>query len=236
MTDNLDKLLYAMGGEANSQVDFEGMYESLLAADNKKRSVRIKTVRYIGTAAACVMLLGMASLLPGGMKLAKPQTEADAAPAEAAPVMEEAAPAEAPEFARGAEDVVTADGAALETALDNACDTSCAETIAEEETEECIVEEAPAAEAQAESGAVLAPELFEIGSPREDFAEFLEESFGMTFTPSDRTDIEEGYAEITCAGNQAAALWNIGGQVWYIEIKDAGSAKNAADMLRTACN
>ena len=234
MTDNLDKLLYATGEEANAKVDFDGMYASLLAADNKKKSVRIKTVRYVGMAAACVILMGMASLLPTGMKLAKP--EAEAAPAEAAPAMEEAAPAEAPEFARGAEALVTADGAALEAALDNACDTSCAETIAKEETEECAVEEAPAAEAPAESGAAFTADVFEIGIPREDFVEFLGENYGMTFSLSDRIGIEEGYAEITHAGIHSTALWNIGGQVWYIEIRDAKSAESAADMLRSACN
>ena len=51
MTDNLDKLLYGIGEEANAVVDFGGMYESLLDEIKIRQAVRARRVKYMGMAA-----------------------------------------------------------------------------------------------------------------------------------------------------------------------------------------
>ena len=93
MTDNMDKLLFDIGEEANQRVDFEGMQAALLAQQAKQRAAKTRRIRYMGMAAACVVVLGVAAMMPGELKLAKAEAEAAAAAAAEAPAEE--APAEA---------------------------------------------------------------------------------------------------------------------------------------------
>lgn len=237
MTDNMDRLLFDIGEEANAQVDFDGMYASLLAQKTNKRAAANRRMRYMGMAAACVILLGIASVLPGGLKLAK--TESEAAPTAEAP----AAPAPMAEEGR------MADGAILENAVANVCD-SCAE----EEFEEAVAEEAPAEEAVAEETAAeeSAPAagvgggdaclinadtgMFEIGIPKEGFEQYLKDNYyGIIVIPFERSGIPEGSADISVTLCENTAVWNTGNGVYYVEIQAVGSAEEFADILRTAC-
>lgn len=252
MSDKLDKLLYDIGEEANARVDFESMYAALEQQEKKRRAAKSRNIRYMGMAAACVVILGAAAMLPGVMN--KAEAEAAPAPMEYAMETEEAAPAaEAP----AAEESRMADGAILENAVDNACD-SCAveETAAEEAAaqeapaEEAVVEEAIAEEeieeaspeADAESGGGDAcltnadAGMFEIGLPVENFAEVLQQNYyGIIVIPFERSGIEEGFADISVSLCENTAVWNTGSGVYYIEIQAVGSANEFADILRSVC-
>lgn len=243
MTDNMDKLLFDIGEEANQRVDFEGMQAALLAQQAKQRAAKTRRIRYMGMAAACVVVLGVASMLPGGLNKPAAEAEAAPAPAEYAVETEEAAPAaEAP----AAEEGSMADGAILENAVANACD-SCAE--------EAVVEEAPAEEAVAEEEIEeAAPEaaagvsggdacltdadtgVFEIGIPKEGFEEYLKDNYyGIIVIPFEKSGIPEGSADISVTLCENTAVWNTGSGVYYVEIQAVGSAEEFADILRTAC-
>lgn len=240
MTDNMDKLLYSIGEEANGEVDFAQMYSSLLAESGRKKTTPIKTVKYLGMAAACVAVLGIAAMLPNGLSMGKAESQVEYAVAEEAPA---AAPAEAAPAAGEAKDisavVTTADGAALEIACENSCDAEPAEA----EAEECVAEEeamaeSPAAESdQAETGVSGASmELFEIGVPSDGFEQYLREVYpGIVMETIENSAIAHGYAHITVTEDENSALWNTGSSVLRIQLEQVKDAEVFADILRSAC-
>ncbi len=244
MSDNLDKLLYDIGEEANARVDFEAMYSALEQQEKKRRAAKSRNIRYMGMAAACVVILGAAAMLPGGLNKA----EAEAAPMEYAIETEEAAPAaEAP----AAEESRIADGAILENAVDNACDTCVVEETA---AEEAVAQEAPAEKAaEAQEAEEAAPEsgagvggdacllsadtgVFEIGIPKAGFEEYLKDKYyGIIVIPFEKSGIPEGSADISVSLCENTAVWNTGSGVYYVEIKAISSAEEFAHILREAC-
>ena len=243
MTDNLDKLLFDIGEEANARVDFDGMQAVLLAEQAKQRAAKTRRTRYMGMAAACVIVLGAAAMMPNGLNMKKAEAEAAPAPMEYAVVTEEAPAAEAP----AAEESRMADGAILENAVANACD-SCAE----EQVEEAVAEEAPAeetiAEEEVEEAAPVAGAggdaclvnadtgVFEIGIPKEGFEEYLKDNYyGIIVIPFEKSGIPEGHADISVTLCENTAVWNTGNGVYYVEIKAISSAEEFAQILRTAC-
>ena len=245
MTDNMDKLLFDIGEEANQRVDFEGMQAALLAQQAKQRAAKTRRLRYMGMAAACVVVLGIASMLPGGLKMGKPKSEA--APMEYADVTEEAPVAEAAaEAAPAAEEGRMADGAILENAVANACD-SCTveEAVAEEAPVEEAIAEEEAVEEAAPAGGVSGADaclvnadtgVFEIGIPKEGFEEYLKDNYyGIIVIPFEKSGIPEGSADISVTLCENTAVWNTGSGVYYVEIQAVGSAEEFADILRTAC-
>jgi len=246
MTDNLDRLLFDIGEEANARADFEGMYASLLAEKARQQAVRNRRIRYMGMAAACVMVLGIASMMPGGLN--KPAAEAAPAPMEYAVETEEAAPAaETPAAAPTAEEGRMADGAILENAVENACDSCAAEEAveeavieeeAEEAVEETVAEEAAPAEGASGDACLLSADtgVFEIGIPKEGFEEYLKETYyGIIVIPFEKSGIPEGSADISVTLCENTAVWNTGNGVYYVEIKAIGSAEEFASILRSAC-
>ena len=245
MSDNLDKLLYDIGEEANARVDFEAMYSALEQQEKKRRAAKSRNIRYMGMAAACVVILGAAAMLPGGLNKA----EAEAAPMEYAIETEEAAPAaEAP----AAEESRLVDGAILENAVDNACDTCVVEETA---AEEAVAQEAPAEKAaEAQETEEAAPEadaetgsgdacllsadtgVFEIGIPKAGFEEYLKDKYyGIIVIPFEKSGIPEGSADISVSLCENTAVWNTGSGVYYVEIKAISSAEEFANILREAC-
>ena len=242
MTDNLDRLLFDIGEEANARADFEGMYASLLAEKARQQAVRNRRIRYMGMAAACVMVLGIASMMPGGLN--KPAAEAAPAPMEYAVETEEAAPAaEAP---AAEERIVDINPSALDVAVANGCD-SCTveEAVAEEapveETiaeEEAVEEAAPAGGASGADACLINADtgVFEIGLPKEGFEEYLKDNYyGIIVIPFEKSGIPEGSADISVTLCENTAVWNTGSGVYYVEIQAVGSAEEFADILRTAC-
>lgn len=240
MTDNMDKLLFDIGEEANARVDFEGMQASLLAQNARQRAARTRRIRYMGMAAACVVVLGIASMLPGGLRMGKAKSQA--APMEYADVTQGAAAAEAP----AAEEGRMADGAILENAVANACDSCAEEAVAEEApaeeaaAEEEIEEAAPEAAAGVSGGDACLTDadtgVFEIGIPKEGFEEYLKENYyGIIVIPFEKSGIQEGHAEISVTLCENTAVWNTGSGVYYVEIKSVGSAEEFAYILRSAC-
>ena len=245
MTDNLDRLLFDIGEEANARADFEGMYASLLAEKARQQAVRNRRIRYMGMAAACVMVLGIASMMPGGLN--KPAAEAAPAPMEYAVETEEAAPAaEAPAAAPTAEEGRMADGAILENAVENACDSCTVEEAVAEEApveeaiaeEEAVEEAAPAGGVSGADACLLSADtgVFEIGIPKEGFEEYLKETYyGIIVIPFEKSGIPEGSADISVTLCENTAVWNTGNGVYYVEIKAIGSAEEFASILRSAC-
>ena len=242
MTDNMDKLLFDIGEEANQRVDFEGMQAALLAQQAKQRAAKTRRIRYMGMAAACVVVLGVASMLPGGLN--KPAAEAAPAPAEYAVETEEAAPAaEAP---AAEERIVDIDPGALDVAVANGCD-SCTveEAVAEEAPVEEAIAEEEAVEEAAPAGGVSGADaclvnadtgVFEIGIPKEGFEEYLKDNYyGIIVIPFEKSGIPEGSADISVTLCENTAVWNTGNGVYYVEIQAVGSAEEFADILRTAC-
>ncbi len=249
MSDNLDKLLFDIGEEAGARVDFDGMYASLLAENAKAKAKRARSIKYMGMAAACVIVLGAAAMLPGGLAMDK--AESQAAPAEYAMEFEEAAPvAEAPaaEPAPLAEEGVLTDGAILEAAAGSGCDarteevedTPAEEAVTEEAAEETIQEEAveEAAPPAGDDACALSADtgVFEIGIPKEGFEEFLREKYyGIIVIPFEKSGIPEGSADISVTLCENTAVWNTGSGVYYVEIKAVSSAEEFAEILRSVC-
>ena len=244
MTDNMDKLLFDIGEEANQRVDFEGMQAALLAQQAKQRAAKTRRIRYMGMAAACVIVLGVASMLPGGLNKPAAEAEAAPAPAEYAVETEEAAPAaEAP---AAEERIVDIDPGALDVAVANGCDSCTVEEAAAEEApaEEAIAEE-EAVEEAAPAGGVSGADaclinadtgVFEIGIPKEGFEEYLKDNYyGIIVIPFEKSGIPEGSADISVTLCENTAVWNTGSGVYYGEIQAVGSAEEFADILRTAC-
>ena len=242
MTDNLDRLLFDIGEEANARADFEGMYASLLAEKARQQAVRNRRIRYMGMAAACVMVLGIASMMPGGLN--KPAAEAAPAPMEYAVETEEAAPAaEAP---AAEERIVDINPSALDVAVANGCD-SCTveEAVAEEAPVEEAIAEEEAVEEAAPAGGVSGADaclvnadtgVFEIGIPKEGFEEYLKDNYyGIIVIPFEKSGIPEGSADISVTLCENTAVWNTGNGVYYVEIKAIGSAEEFASILRSAC-
>ena len=242
MTDNMDKLLFDIGEEANQRVDFEGMQAALLAQQAKQRAAKTRRIRYMGMAAACVVVLGVASMLPGGLN--KPAAEAAPAPMEYAVETEEAAPAaEAP---AAEERIVDINPGALDVAVANGCD-SCTvqEAVAEEAPveeaiaeEEAVEEAAPAAGASGADACLVNADagVFEIGIPKEGFEEYLKDNYyGIIVIPFEKSGIPEGSADISVTLCENTAVWNTGNGVYYVEIQAVGSAAEFADILRSAC-
>ena len=232
MTDNMDRLLFDIGEEANARVDFDGMQAFLLAQQAKQRAAKVRRIRYMGMAAACVIVLGAAAMMPGGLTMDK--AESEAAPAEYAMEYEEAAPvAEAPaaEDASRAEESVVTDGGILEAAVGSGCD-SCAEDVEEAPAEEAVAEEASgdACLLTADTG------VFEIGIPKEGFEEYLKDNYyGIIVIPFEKSGIPEGSADISVSLCENTAVWNTGNGVYYVEIKAISSAEEFAQILREAC-
>lgn len=245
MTDNMDKLLFDIGEEANQRVDFEGMQAALLAQQAKQRAAKTRRIRYMGMAAACVVVLGVASMLPGGLKMGKPKSEA--APMEYADVTEEAPVAEAAaEAAPAAEEGRMADGAILENAVANGCDSCTVEEAVAEEApveeaiaeEEAVEEAAPAAGVSGADACLVNADtgVFEIGIPKEGFEEYLKDNYyGIIVIPFEKSGIPEGSADISVTLCENTAVWNTGNGVYYVEIQAVGSAAEFADILRSAC-
>ena len=243
MTDNMDKLLFDIGEEANARVDFEGMQAALLAQQAKQRAAKTRRIRYMGMAAACVVVLGVASMLPGGLN--KPAAEAAPAPMEYAVETEEAAPAaEAP---AAEERIVDINPSALDVAVANGCDSCTVEEAVAEEApvEEAIAEEEAVEEAAPQSAAGASGDacllsadtgVFEIGIPKEGFEEYLKETYyGIIVIPFEKSGIPEGSADISVTLCENTAVWNTGNGVYYVEIKAIGSAEEFASILRSAC-
>ena len=242
MTDNMDKLLFDIGEEANQRVDFEGMQAALLAQHAKQRAAKTRRIRYIGMAAACVVVLGVASMLPGGLN--KPAAEAAPAPMEYAVETEEAAPAaEAP---AAEERIVDINPSALDVAVANGCDSCTVEEAVAEEApvEEAIAEEEAVEEAAPAGGASGADAclvnadagVFDIGIPKEGFEEYLKDNYyGIIVIPFEKSGIPEGSADISVTLCENTAVWNTGSGVYYVEIQAVGSAAEFADILRSAC-
>lgn len=245
MTDNLDKLLFDMGEEANAKVDFDGMYASLLAENAKRQSARSRSVKYMGMAAACVIVLGVAAMLPGGLNMKKAESQAapmeyamvtEEAPAEAAPAAEEERAAEP---SADALDAATAYGCDA-LSIDNEYEESFLNGAVEEETvtEEAVEETAPAAGAGGTDACLINADtgVFDIGIPSEGFEEYLKENYyGIIVIPFEKSGIPEGHADISVTLCENTAVWNTGSGVYYIEIKAVGSAEEFAEILRTAC-
>lgn len=252
MTDNMDRLLFDIGEEANARVDFDGMYASLLAQKAKQQTAKNRRIRYMGMAAACVIVLGAVSVLPKGLKMN--ETESPAAPAEYAVETEEAAVAEdsAAEPAPAAEEGQAFDGAVLESAVGSGCDSFEVEEAAP--VEEAVEEEAPAekiieeesaekADSPADTGAggdacLLTADtgVFEIGLPKEGFEEYLKDNYyGIIVIPFEKSGIPEGHADISVSLCENTAVWNTGSGVYYVEIKAVGSADEFAQILREVC-
>lgn len=247
MTDNLDKLLFDMGEEANAQVGFEGMYASLLAESAKSKAKRSRNIKYMGMAAACVIVLGVAAMMPGGLNKA----EAEAAPMEYAMVTEEAPAEAAPAAEEGyavEERAELPEADALDAAAAYGCDALSIdneyeesflnEAVEEETVAEEAVEEAPAAGVSGADACLTNADtgVFEIGIPKEGFEEYLKEKYyGIIVIPFERSGIPEGHADISVTLCENTAVWNTGSGVYYIEIKAVGSAEEFAEILREAC-
>ena len=244
MTDNMDKLLFDIGEEANQRVDFEGMQAALLAQQAKQRAAKTRRIRYMGMAAACVVVLGVASMLPGGLNKPAAEAEAAPAPAEYAVETEEAAPAaEAP---AAEERIVDIDPSALDVAVANGCDSCTVEEAVAEEApveeaiaeEEAVEEAAPAAGVSGADACLVNADtgVFEIGIPKEGFEEYLKDNYyGIIVIPFEKSGIPEGSADISVTLCENTAVWNTGSGVYYVEIQAVGSAEEFADILRTAC-
>lgn len=242
MTDNMDKLLFDIGEEANQRVDFEGMQAALLTQQAKQRAAKTRRIRYMGMAAACVVVLGVASMLPGGLN--KPAAEAAPAPMEYAVETEEAAPAaEAP---AAEERIVDINPGALDVAVANACDSCTVEEAVAEEApveeaiaeEEAVKEAAPAAGVSGADACLINADtgVFEIGIPKEGFEEYLKDNYyGIIVIPFEKSGIPEGSADISVTLCENTAVWNTGNGVYYVEIQAVGSAAEFADILRSAC-
>jgi len=242
MTDNMDKLLFDIGEEANQRVDFEGMQAALLAQQAKQRAAKTRRIRYMGMAAACVVVLGVASMLPGGLN--KPAAEAAPAPMEYTVETEEAAPAaEAP---AAEERIVDINPGALDVAVANGCDSCTVEEAVAEEApveeaiaeEEAVEEAAPAAGVSGADACLVNADtgVFEIGLPKEGFEEYLKDNYyGIIVIPFEKSGIPEGSADISVTLCENTAVWNTGNGVYYVEIQAVGSAEEFADILRTAC-
>ena len=242
MTDNLDRLLFDIGEEANARADFEGMYASLLAEKARQQAVRNRRIRYMGMAAACVMVLGIASMMPGGLNMGK--AESEAAPMEYAVETEEAAPAaEAP---AAEERIVDINPSALDVAVANGCDSCTVEEAVAEEApveeaiaeEEAVEEAAPAGGVSGADACLLSADtgVFEIGIPKEGFEEYLKDNYyGIIVIPFEKSGIPEGSADISVTLCENTAVWNTGNGVYYVEIKAIGSAEEFASILRSAC-
>ena len=242
MTDNLDRLLFDIGEEANARADFEGMYASLLAEKARQQAVRNRRIRYMGMAAACVMVLGIASMMPGGLKMGK--AESEAAPMEYAVETEEAAPAaEAP---AAEERIVDINPSALDVAVANGCDSCTVEEAVAEEApveeaiaeEEAVEEAAPAGGVSGADACLLSADtgVFEIGIPKEGFEEYLKDNYyGIIVIPFEKSGIPEGSADISVTLCENTAVWNTGNGVYYVEIQAIGSAEEFASILRSAC-
>ena len=240
MSDNLDKLLYDIGEEANARVDFEAMYSALEQQEKKRRAAKSRNIRYMGMAAACVVILGAAAMLPGGLNKA----EAEAAPMEYAIETEEAAPAaEAP---AAEERIVDIDPGALDVAVANGCDSCTVEEAVAEEApveeaiaeEEAVEEAAPAAGVSGADACLVNADtgVFEIGIPKEGFEEYLKDKYyGIIVIPFERSGIPEGSADISVSLCENTAVWNTGSGVYYVEIKAISSAEEFANILREAC-
>ena len=238
MTDNLDKLLYGIGEEANAVVDFGGMYESLLDEIKKRQAARARRVKYMGMAAACVIVIGAAALVPGLM--GNDSTDGvilEYAAAEEAPAAAEAPMAAAPMEAR-------ADEVCGLPAIDqDAIAELTEETVEEEAQEEAPAEDTVGGAGEAASGAEPDACLvnadtgtFEIGLPPEDFRAALEAKYpGIIVMPFEKSGISEGSADISVSGCENTAVWNTGFGVYYIEIGAVGSAEDFAAILRDAC-
>lgn len=237
MTDNLDKLLYGIGEEANAVVDFGGMYESLLDEIKIRQAVRARRVKYMGMAAACVIVIGAAALVPGLMG----NGSTDGVILEYAVAEEDSAAAEAPM------------AAPIEARADEVCglpaiDQNAIAELTEETVEEEAQEEAPAEETAGDAGEATSgaePDAclvnadtgtFEIGLPPEDFRAALEEKYpGIIVMPFEKSGISEGSADISVSGCENTAVWNTGFGVYYIEIGAVGSAEDFAAILRDVC-
>lgn len=237
MTDNLDKLLYGIGEEANAVVDFGGMYESLLDEIKIRQAVRARRVKYMGMAAACVIVIGAAALVPGLMG----NGSTDGVILEYAVAEEDSAAAEAP---MAAPIEARADEVCGLPAIDqNAIAELTEETVKEEAQEEAPAEETAGDAGEATSGAEPDACLvnadtgtFEIGLPPEDFRAALEEKYpGIIVMPFEKSGISEGSADISVSGCENTAVWNTGFGVYYIEIGAVGSAEDFAAILRDVC-
>lgn len=244
MTDNLDRLLFDIGEEAGARADFDGMYASLLAEKAKRQAAKNRRIRYMGMAAACVIVLGIASMMPGGLKMGR--AESEAAPMEYAvagdvPAAEApAAEAPVPAPAAIAEEGMLPDGAMLQAAAENACDARTAEESAPEEApaEEAIAEAEETVTAAGGDACALSADtgVFDIGIPKDGFEEYLKDNYyGIIVIPFEKSGIPEGHADISVTLCENTAVWNTGSGVWYVEIKAVGSAAEFADILRSAC-
>jgi len=193
-------------------------------------------------AAACVVVLGVASMLPGGLN--KPAAEAAPAPMEYTVETEEAAPAaEAP---AAEERIVDINPGALDVAVANGCDSCTVEEAVAEEApveeaiaeEEAVEEAAPAAGVSGADACLVNADtgVFEIGLPKEGFEEYLKDNYyGIIVIPFEKSGIPEGSADISVTLCENTAVWNTGNGVYYVEIQAVGSAEEFADILRTAC-
>ncbi len=231
MADNMDKLLYLIGEEANGAVDYDEMYQSILTKSAAPRKMTHKTVKYLGMAAACVIILGAAAMLPGGyLKGAGSEQTQDIMEAEAgiieeaaveaqydaAPVEEAPAEAAAPETAMAEEAVITEDAA-------DTSGSASASSPLDGGMDECTL--------YADTGS------YYIGMPDPGLEERLKELCpAAVITPCDREDIDPGYAEITVSACENTALWNTGSGVICISAASAGSAEDLAALLRGVCS
>lgn len=232
MADNMDKLLYLIGEEANGEVDYDEMYQSILTKSATPRKITHKTVKYLGMAAACVIILGVAAMLPGGyLKVAGSEqtqavTEAEAdsiieeeaveAQYDAAPVEEASTEAAAPEAAMAEGTVITEDAA-------DTSGSAPANGPLDGGMDECAL--------YADTGS------YYVGMPDPGLEERLKELCpAAAITPCDREDIDPGYAEITVSACENTALWSTGSGVICISAASAGSAEDLAALLRSVCS
>lgn len=150
MTDNMDKLLFDIGHEANAGVDFSRTLGVLLKEQEKQRKKKVMMYRYCGAAAAVlVLLVGTTALMP---KMGK--AEAEAAPAAEAPM--EYAVAQA-SFA--ADEAAEERMIETETTAEECAPAEEAAPMAPEPAEGGVagIDEYPAAEEASTGGAPLAP-------------------------------------------------------------------------------
>lgn len=191
----------------------------------------------MGMAAACVIVIGAAALVPGLMG----NGSTDGVILEYAVAEEDSAAAEAPM------------AAPIEARADEVCglpaiDQNAIAELTEETVEEEAQEEAPAEETAGDAGEAASgaePDAclvnadtgtFEIGLPPEDFRAALEEKYpGIIVMPFEKSGISEGSADISVSGCENTAVWNTGFGVYYIEIGAVGSAEDFAAILRDVC-
>ena len=208
MTDRLDDLLFSIGEEQNSRVDFDQMYADLLQKqkeEEKKRGTRrSRFVRYSAMAACAVALVGIGAAMINSSRF-KAEAPAEAAMTEEC--VEESAPA--------------AEGAAQEAPMMAAAQETEAPVATESAPKDEAADRGSKSKDTAAGGAGV-----EIGTCDDAWSRL--KAVGIEAEPYDGEDAPEaGYALMTGEGE---AIWNAGSGVYRVTLNG-----DIAEQLKELC-